>query len=250
MARSFVRTSSHEITLGLGALGFAGPFTCATIIKRAEDGIAMGWYRAGTGAAASIGCWVKETSNKLLYWNQSAELLATSLTFTVADGWCLIACSKASGTTTPRFHKYVYSSNAWTHENGTGNIADPSTPGSNAYLGGIHGSNYWNGDIELVGTWNVALTDAQIESLPFSLTAWYQEAPKGLWPLYQQATGQPVLDVSGGGANQSSIVGTTVSTSSVPVFSYGGPTRRVLKQPAAGVGGAAGPRDLLLLKAG
>ena len=174
---------------------------------------------------------------------------AQTLTLTASDGWALIAFTKAAGTTTPRFHKYVFSTNAWTHEAAATTIADPTTPGTNVRLGGGSGPlGTATSRSRAAGT--PPLTDAQIESLPFSLASWFQVSPKGLWLLDQQATSQLVLDLSGGGANESSRTGTSVATASVPVFSYGLPIARVAKQPAAGGGGAAGPRDLLLLRAG
>ena len=76
-------------------------------------------------------------------------MAATTLSLVAADGWCLIAASKTSGTTTPRFHKYVYSSNVWTHEDGAATLADPSAPANNAWLGALASSDFWDGDIAL-----------------------------------------------------------------------------------------------------
>lgn len=250
MARSFVRTSSHKVTTSIGALGFAGPLTIAAIVKRASNTNQETIFRAGSGAAASLSLYIKQTTDKLTYWNQTTDIQATTLTLLVADGWCLVAVTKASGTTTPRFHKYVFSSNTWTHDNGTGTIADPGTPATNAFLGANGSVDYWDGDIEIIGSWNTAMSDAQIETLAFNLSSWFQVTPKGIWPFYQQAIGQKVLDITGGGANESAITGTTVGTSSVPVFSYGLHVSRSEKQPAAAVGGTTSPRDLLLLGAG
>jgi hypothetical protein len=161
----------------------------------------------------------------------------------------VVAISKAAGTTAPRFHKYKVSTNVWTHENAGATIADPTTPSQGPTIGGIAA----NANIELgvVGLWNVVLSDAQIEALPFSLSSWRQIGPSAMWLFDQQAIAQKIRDMSGGGANEATLTGTSVSTSSVPLLSYGAPMGRVQIQPAAvGGGGAAGPRDLLLLGAG
>lgn len=250
MARNFVRTTVDQIKLNLGALNFAGPVTAAAIVRSTTDGSNLGWYRAGSGAGASI-MLSTTTVNKLRYSNQSAQVDSPTITLVIADGWCLIAISKASGTAAPRYHKYVFSSNAWTHESSGSTIADPTTPGTSAWIGSLGASTGWDGDIAVVGTWNAVLSDGQIESLPFSLKSWHQLAPKGLWLLDQQAITQKVHDLSGNGATENTLTNTTVSTASVPVFSYGAPSVKVDIQPAAvGGGGVAGPRDLLLLGAG
>ena len=79
----------------------------------------------------------------------------------------------------------------------------------------------------------------QVEALAGSLQAWYQVQPKGLWVLDQAATTQKVPDWTGGGANESALVGTTVGTSSVPGFSYGWPPRFALAASAAAAAAAA-----------
>ena len=119
----------------------------------------------------------------------------------------MLAISKTSGTTAPRFHGYSYSSNAWQHENGASNSADPSAPSGASNIGGWSGN--YRGSIAILALWNVVLSDAQIECLPFSLAMWYQIPPQTLWLLDQQAVGQTVLDLTGNGANQSAITGTT-----------------------------------------
>jgi hypothetical protein len=40
-----------------------------------------------------------------------------ALTCPTSDGWVLIAATKAAGTSTPRMHKYVYSTDTWSHVN-------------------------------------------------------------------------------------------------------------------------------------
>lgn len=250
MARTFTAASSHLIQTTIGGNNFVSPITIAAIVKRGSDGVDQCIYRAGSGAGAAWAFFAR-TTNKVVIWNQTTQQGPSVMTLLAADGWCLMAVSKTAGTTTARFHKYVFSTNTWTHEDATTTIADPTTPASNCWLGSQGASTYWNGDIEIIGTWNVAMTDAQTESLAFNLASWYAPAaPKGLWPLYQQATSQKVLDISGNGANESSITGTAVSTSSVPVFSYGLHVGSATRQPAAAGGGVSGPRDLLLMGAG
>ena len=180
---------------------------------------------------------------------------ATTVNCLNTDGWAFLACTKATGTTTPRFHKYLYSSNVWSHENAGSTIADAAN--ATGYFLGANDLNgtknsWWEGDIAWLGfIGGTALSDALIESyFPFSLAGIAAANPAVFWILDQQATAQTVLDLTGHGANETAQVATTVSTFSEPLFTYGLPTQRVTKQPAAAGGGAAGPRDLLLLRAG
>lgn len=161
-------------------------------------------------------------------------------TFTVvnADGWVLVAAGKATGSATPRFHKYVYSSNSWTHENGGGTLANASGTVNNVRFGEWEGIDDFGGDLAVAAMWKRNLADGEVELLAHSLTAWHASAPTALWTFDQSATTQNVLDLTGGGANQSSLTGTSVSSSSVPVFSYGHPIW-VAQSGGATVTGAA-----------
>jgi hypothetical protein len=247
MARTFVKASLEKVTLSLGALNFIPPFTCAAICTRAVDASVHAWLRiGGTDGSAHI-CRLN-TSNQIEYSIGTGSSHGTT-TAVAADGWMLLAASKNTGTVAARLHKYKFSTNAWVHEDGTATLANPGTPTANAWIGSSPAS--YDGDIAIVGVWNAVLSDAQVEALPFSLASWFQVTPKGIWLLDQQATAQKVRDLTGNGANESALTGSTVSTSSVPIFSYGTPIIKVERQPAAaGGGGANAPRDLLLLGAG
>lgn len=142
------------------------------------------------------------------------------------DGWCFVAGTKATGTTFPRLHKYAYATNTWTHGDASANQqADASGSVSSVAVGartGVSPTSGFSGDIA-IAAWFAGnnLSDSQVEQLPFSLRAWLGYSPSGLWLLDQSSTSQTVIDLTGGGANQSNITGTSVSTASVPVFGYG-----------------------------
>jgi len=207
----------------IGACGFAfGPGTVATILRRTTDGTVQVVVFIGNNAVGERHQFAL-LNDDTIQLRLTAGSVTSSTTVTSAMGWVLIAASKASGTATPRFHKYVYSTNAWTHEDGGGTEGNNGAPSGDAYVG-----NYVNfdagmrGDIAVAGIWNVVLTDAQVESLAFTLAGWFAAAqPKGLWVLDQNSTAQNVMDLSGGGAILNARIGTSVSTSSVPVFNYG-----------------------------
>jgi hypothetical protein len=82
-------------------------------------------------------------------------------------------------------------------------------------------TDFFGGDIAAAGMWGRVLSDAEVELLTFTLIGWHAAVPTALWHLDQSATTQGVSDLTGGGANQSALTGTTVSTNSVPLFNYG-----------------------------
>lgn len=249
MARHFTSASSEEIITGIGTLAYVGPMTMAGIVRRASDAVAATWFRIGASATNKFAFGIRST-NLMALANGAASGIASTLALTAADGWCFIATTKAAGTASPQFYKYVYSTGVWSNQVAGQSIADPAGPFTAASLGSDTGVTFWDGDIAVAGGWNVVMTSEQLKSMCFSVTPWFQVVPQAFWLLDQAAVAQKVRDLTGHGADESSRTGTTVATGSVPVFSYGMPDPIVKRQPAAGAGGAAGPRDLLLLGAG
>jgi hypothetical protein len=222
MARTFASASSERITLGLGNLSFAfGPGTMAAIVRPISNtGSTQMVFYVGGAALSSYGMGLDGSMQGQLILNNTFAAAAPALAL---GEWYLIATAKASGTVAVRVHVYRYSTNVWTHTDAT-TLANSAIPTTGAYLG-IRGSGPdlpYNGDIAVAGVWDGVHSDSQIESFPFDLAAWYAPAqPRGLWVLDQSAVAMSVPDLSGGGANQSAITGTSVSTSSVPVWTPG-----------------------------
>jgi hypothetical protein len=146
-------------------------------------------------------------------WNGTDH--ANTLKFTQADGWCIVAATKATGTATPRYHKCVLSSRTWTHDDGVGTVPNAtSIPGGNVIFGNVAGDQL-AGDVAAVALYGRTFTDQELESF-LSWEVWLSYGPMGAWLLDQAVTAQSLLDWTGGGANQSAISGTTVQTASLP----------------------------------
>lgn len=210
-----------RIVLSIGALGFAfGPGTMAVILKTDVDGNAD--VILHVGSSDTVDYRMTKAGTDVLRLRCNSSNVDSAFTILASQGWQLVAITKASGTVAPRLHQYIYGTNAWTHEDSASTLANSSAPGTSAYMGSTAaGGSYWDGDIAAAGVWDVVLTDAQIEALAYGLMPWYAVQPKGLWLLDQDTTSQKVPDLTGGGANESSLTGTTVGTSAVPIFSYG-----------------------------
>lgn len=146
---------------------------------------------------------------------------STTITVLAADGWCLAAAGKASGNATPRFHKFQYSTQVWSHEDGNAAIGDGTFTGFSsceigAWVGGFDGSN---ARIIVAGIFPGNLSDADVESLKDGLQGWLNLNPQACWPLNQLAVATPILDASATGtADQSAITGTTTVGSDDPPF--------------------------------
>jgi hypothetical protein len=212
---------SSAVKMSAGAITTFAFGTIAVVLRVTTGGSS---FRPITSADTS------NANSLFLFTNDSVNLQLTAgfvaaptITAPATDGWILLAASKGTGSVPVRFHKYVFSTNVWTHENAASSSANSSTTTQSTFTF-ANTSGGFVGDIAIGAAFvSQALSDAQIETLPFSVQSWMALAPSALWLFDQQATTENVLDLTGGGANQSLLTGTTVSTASVPVLSYGHP---------------------------
>jgi hypothetical protein len=221
VARTFNGTTD-KITTGLGAAGgLTGACTVVVIIKSNSDTQATGVIHLGasTSGSARIGIGLSATKQ---YWRIAGSTpAATTIGQTVADGWGLQAWCRAAGAAqTVRQHSYIFGTGVWAHADHATTAGNAAAPITSCTIGAEVTASFWNGDIAAVIVFDRKLTDQEIESLAWSLTTWQSLAPKILWMLDQSAVAQLVDDMSGLGAAQSAISGTSVSTSSLPVFNY------------------------------
>lgn len=227
MARHFTGGSNERIQFPGGAAPnpcsfVGGPATWAAIIRPDSFGAIKGIYGAGGGSGQEHNLQVNASGQLRLVLSGTGSVGSTGMT---AGKWYLVAAVKDVPTSSlPRLHIYDYLTNTWVHENGGTNLTAGSAPTSGiTYVSGVRGGgNYYDGDIAVLGCYDVALTDAQIESLPFALTAWYAVQPKILWLLDQASVAQLACDLITG-YTQNSITGTTVSTGSVPIWTPAAP---------------------------
>ena len=242
MARKFTRSSSENIICASGsASSIATSITVVAIAKIDNTNVGSG----GAATLVQIGGPSSDpqhfvlrigdgggTTDKLTYATNATAVSSTS-SVQPADGWCLLAVTKTAGTTAPRFHKYVYNSNSWTRDNGS-SVANTSKvgPTDTVRIGTSISTGtpirFLDGSIAAMAIFSSALSDAQMDVLPFALNSWASFGPSAMWVLDQASASVPVVDWTGGGANQSAVTGTSVATASSPI-GYGhsalGPTR-------------------------
>lgn len=228
MPREIDGTSSTTLTGTPGGLVGVGngAVTIAAILRLTSTATDGAIVYCGGGDVSGVDL---EVFGGDYYMSSQEPVLAAAST---ADGWHLVAGTKASGTVTPRFHKYVYGTATWTHSNAGGTMPNGTAVGGGDTLQiGRWGTASMRlaAQIEIAAVWNRALSDAEIENLAFTMQAWQTTNPVAGWLLNQGTTTTQILDWTGGGAN---ITGgaANVGTDSVPVFSYR--TSILVSQPA------------------
>lgn len=145
-----------------------------------------------------------------------------STTYTAADGWTLLVFTKANGVATPRVHKYHYDAPGWSHADMSGTLPDSTdNPITEWQVGKFNNvSDFFEGQIGAMAVWDVALSDGNVETLNPNLGAWMDLNPVMCCPFNQASTATPVTDITGNGADQTAITGTTVSASEPTGWSY------------------------------
>lgn len=212
-----------RITLAVGNCGGAfGPATVCAVIKR-NNTIDNGIFGGYDGALTTDVTWIlgldDNAAGNDLYLDipDVGFVTAPTITVTNADNQVLIAISKASGTVAPRFHRYKYDTTTWTHENGASTLANGPATSNRLHVGELAG-DFFAGDVLIIAFWKRVLSDAEIEGLQDSVEGWVNLNPDGLWRFNQPNVADDVLDVTGGGANETAITGTTVGINDFPGF--------------------------------
>jgi hypothetical protein len=209
-----------NVSAGALATNDGGPITLAFLWKPAALSN-QGLVNARESGALKWA--INPFSDGLLYYSASGFASSNTIGWGAASGWLLTAITKASGSATPRWHQYSYTSTTWTHVNATNNVSDStiSVAIDNIGLGYLDNDEVLNGNLAVIGAWNAVLSDGDLETMPCALSAWVDLTPAALWPFNQASTSDPVLDVTGNGADQTSITGTSVvNGDDPPCFSF------------------------------
>jgi hypothetical protein len=224
VARNF-SSASNSITLPSTTLPALQNFTAVAVCRVTTNPGFAGYIFGWDSSSSSIGALgVDSAGNMRAIVASSSGIGPTSaISSGATDGWILYAITKTSGTTTIRFHRYLYASDTWARGNSTSTAANSLAP-NQVRLGNYWtGSDGFTGDLAAAAIFNATLTDDQVSSLPFSSAAWLSLAPVGMWVLDQSNVTQTVIDWTGGGTNETARSGSAVSTASVPILGYGHP---------------------------
>lgn len=164
----------------------------------------------------------------------SSQYLTASTTALTANTWYLLVGRWASGgTITLRVFNVDGSINQTV---ASATMSFPLSYDSSLLHFGEHENlGNWKGDIAAAAVWDRKLADDEVASLWTSLAMWHSSNPGAMWLFDQASAAQTVEDLVGSGADQTAITGTAVSANSVPGFSYGADSLKVLAQPSTGL---------------
>jgi hypothetical protein len=211
-----------QITFADGTLmGNFTALTFAAIIKPHSDLNALRKVFSFHGSNPSI-FFLHEFNGITPFLNFSQNYSNNSFA-AAANGWMLLAITKADGNAIPRFHKYVYGTSTWTHTDSSNFSPDPATTDSSYdfIVGYAGGSNPLDCDVAWVGVWRgTALTDGQLEGMEDSTTNIEALSPTSSWLFNQTAVGTTVQDRIGT-SHESSRTGTTVISTADLAFDVG-----------------------------
>jgi hypothetical protein len=220
VARTFTSGSSEKVDVAVGSLTAFPGFTMAALMRLNVDAATYPVRIATSANATVIGLRVTPTTFGVSV--DGAVSATSSFGLTTADGWCLIVATKASGTAIPVVHKYRYATASLTTMSASANRGNPTGIPSYVTFGRLTTTEFLSGDIAAAAIWQRQLSATEVALLPHALSAWISRRPSAMWLFDQASSLTPVLDITGGGANQTAITGTSVASSPAPI-AYGHP---------------------------
>lgn len=134
--------------------------------------------------------------------------------------WCFMAVTKATGSNKALYYIYRYDTKVWTKAESLNAFtwAFTGTP-AEIQFGRWDGTEQFKGRYAAAAIFGSQLSEAELKALAegSDISSWLTKSPKGLWMFNQASTGESVPDSTGNGANQSSLVGTTVFAEEPPI---------------------------------
>lgn len=220
MSRQFTRAAIPDQYIAFapaGVAGFDGGPLSVAFLWRADSSTPHGLVSARNAGGATV--WgANPYSDGLVYFATAGFRSTVSW---MPGRWHLTVLTKGDGPSVVRGHQYDYTAGTWTHADyGTAMGDSGAGPITDIRLGWCGSADRLDGQLAAAAVWDAVLTDAQTETMVASLGAWAALNPDALWALNQADTATPVADLTGGGADQSGIAGTSISGNEPPGWSY------------------------------
>ena len=213
-----VRTfNGSSDVIGFSSYGTASKLdwgTIAVIARNSGTGAGGGVITGVGGGNTFLGLHAYPDGGVACYWETPTPDYVT-YPFLPSDGWCLLVLTKAAGSAPMNFRRIRLSDGntstatlASRNDNPWDYVLQFGTDLSGSFSGDIAGGAIWKGRV---------LTPTELAGLPANWNAWAALSPTWHWPLDQTSTATAVTDVTGHGANQTSITGTTVTLNAAPI---------------------------------
>lgn len=215
--------SGESITVGTGLIPATTQFTIFAVVRIP----AFSATQAAFGMASAAGqTSLRATSTGGISAQVNGGNNTWSAGLTVPAGqWAFIAlCKPIAGNGAQYRCVYNYSTRTAVTEAASTTRVGTADAITSARLGSASdGTLPLLGDVAAVGIFSrVFASEAELPRYAFSLDSWLSLGSGAMWVLDQASTTVPVLDWTGGGANQTAISGTSVATTSAPI-GYGHP---------------------------
>jgi hypothetical protein len=202
-----------------------GPWTAAILWKRSQTiasallTIALSGSNASASFTSKFWSFISTggADDPNVAFVDSTATATTVADVVNADGWVISVVTKAGGSAIPRFHNRYLTAASTLRGDGAAALANGATITSadRVEFGKDEYFNRLSGRIALSAVWDVAFTDAQVDELwanlcTFDWLAHSLGAPKALWQFNQGSAWTDVRDLTGGGADQVALTGTSV----------------------------------------
>lgn len=221
MSRHFERSfTTDHLVLSAGAVATVdgGPMTLVVVFRLDQTAPDQGLISGRRSDEGTV--WEDFQSGGGLFPSTSAGF-RTGVAGLVADTWYMYVTTKAGGSAVLRDHLCVMATDTWTHADRGAALGDGTGPVDHVQIGDA--TNRIDGYVAAAGVIAASLNDAAVEALRSGLAAWISAGAAAVWRLNDS----PVNDLTGGGADQTLLDGTTVDLGvEPPTFDYNvaGPT--------------------------
>lgn len=217
MSRIF--TTNDVITYDIGGLANlpTGALSFGFIFKptNSHRGGIFDAKNGGAAGSRQLGANTFDNAGGTVFFGVNGSVSTTYSTF--IGNWVLMMFTKPAGTSQVRGHIYDYNTATWTHTD----LGAVSVGIAVDFLrqGQFDGGQWLEASMLVMGAWvGTNLSDANVETMEFSLNAWTALAPTALWP-YPDNT-DPIADITGNGADENARTGTTASADAPVGWSF------------------------------
>jgi hypothetical protein len=213
---------NSEIVLNLpAAANFTGTYLLGGIFYPRAIGAGLWASLIGhhtSGVVANLALEI-DSSGRLEVNQNNGASPSHGTTVITTNAWWELWVSKATGTTTPRFHiKNLTTAAAWIHENGNVAIANPpSQSGGTIRIGEWANADDYDGNIAVVGGSSNSFTDLQVEAFSANLrTSDIAGSTPAMIYVNELTSQTSIPDLMGNGATLNVVNGTTLDAATNP----------------------------------
>jgi hypothetical protein len=161
-----------------------------------------------------------------LAWGDDNQYTGVICGVTTTD-WQILAVTKPAGTSLFTGHRSVVGSGSYTRTTTGTTMTGPATTPTEVEFGSTRNgafTSFKDYRLAVAAVFNVELSNGQMDTIVNSTANISALSPVGLWEFNQASTATTVTDLTGGGADQTIINGTTVVNGDDPTWTFAGAT--------------------------